>query len=93
MESWYRKVTQRTKSPELRLGEISMLLVSGRTEKNCTFGQRNCAELNHVGKNPGRKIVRGYCGTKQHKTKFGYPDDKAGEIDPTAVNMEPVGGV
>ena len=36
-ESWYRKVVQRTKSPELRLGEISMLLVSGRTEKHLYF--------------------------------------------------------
>ena len=37
VESWYRKVTQRTKSPELRLGKISMLLVSGRTEKHLYF--------------------------------------------------------
>ena len=37
VESWYRKVTQRTKSPELRLGEISMLLVSGGTEKHLYF--------------------------------------------------------
>ena len=32
-----------------------MLLVSGRTEKICTFGQRNCAELNHVDKIPWAK--------------------------------------
>ena len=30
---------------------------------------------------------------KQHKINFGYPDDKAGEIDPIAENIEPVEGV
>ena len=55
MESWYQRVARRTKSPELRLGEISMLLVSGRTENICTFGQENCAELNYVDKIPWAK--------------------------------------
>jgi len=27
---------------------------------------------------------------KQHKIKFGNPEDKAGEIDPIAENTEPV---
>ena len=67
MESWYRKVTQRTKSPELRLGEISMLLVSGRTEKHLYFRaeklhrikSRDCTELNHVDEIPWAKDCPG----------------------------------
>ena len=30
---------------------------------------------------------------KQHKIRFEYPDDKAGEIDPIEENIEPVGNL
>ena len=91
VESWYRKVAQRTKSPELRLGEISMLLVSGKTEnhlyfraeKLCRIKSRGCDTLGE--RSSGVIVIQ-----KQHKIKFGNSEDKAGEMDPIAENTEPV---
>lgn len=87
MESWYRKVTQRTKSPELRLGEISMFLVSGRTENHLYFRAEKLRRIKSRGwdtlgeRSSGVIVVQ-----KQHKIKFGNPEDKA--CDRT--RMEPV---
>ena len=91
MESWYRKVTQRTKSPELRLGEISMFLVSGRTENHLYFRAEKLRRIKSRGYDTlGERSSGVIVIQKQHKIKFGYPDDIAGEMDPTAENMEPV---
>ena len=91
MESWYRKVTQRTKSPELRLGEISMLLVSGRTEKHLYFRVEKLRRIKSRGRDTlGERSSGVIVVQKQHKIKFGNPEDKAGETDPIAENTEPV---